>query len=236
MSSVAALALVVAPFAPSPAPPAAQPTAQTVACVQSAFVLNSARQEDPLTWVLNVSSIPSYLPADATVRAIVAATDTVMRARTPCPGRDLTGVETPGAIFGGTTSRSADVTPDGQCVPDRNSDGINVVSFGSLPRHSVAVACTYTHAGDIWQADIMLNDQAGTFTTSPEGPACTTALDVQAVMTHERGHSFGLGHVPEALATADLAMSTFVGRCDASARTLGRGDVLGLRSLYTLWP
>jgi hypothetical protein len=199
-------------------------------------MLHNVRQEDRFTWVLNVSSIPPYLPRDATVRAIVAATDIVAQGHTPCPGRDLMGAGLPRAVFGGDTSRGADVMPDGRCVPDRNSDGISTVSFGRLPWGSVAVSCTYTHAGDIWQADVMLSDEPGLFTTMPDDPDCTDANDVQAVVTHERGHSFGLGDVPEAPSTGDLTMSTFVGRCDASARTLGRGDALGLRSLYAPWP
>jgi hypothetical protein len=183
------------------------------------------RQEHRFIWALDVSSIPAYLPRVATVHAVVAATETVTEGAGLAP-----------AVLGGYSDRSADVTPEGQCVPDTNSDGISTVSFGPLPEGSVAVSCSYVDRGDIWQADVMLSDEPGLFTTSPAEPGCTDAYDVQAVVTHERGHSFGLGDVPESPTTDALTMSGFVGRCDASARTLTHSDLLALRLLYTPRP
>jgi predicted Zn-dependent protease len=51
------------------------------------------------------------------------------------------------------------------------------------------------------------------------------------VGTHEAGHIWGLGHVSE----ADypwMTMSPNAEICDSTARTLGKGDVLGLESIY----
>lgn len=48
-------------------------------------------------------------------------------------------------------------------------------------------------------------------------------------MTHERGHTFGLGHVASG---SLLAMRPSFGYCDASGSTLGLGDVRGLRQKY----
>ena len=135
-------------------------------------------------------------------------------------------------IYAGTTVRYANVTPSARCFPAGNSDGIDVVSFGRLPDDVVAASCTYTYAGDIWQADVMLNDTAGLFTTRPLSPSCVDSFDLEAVMTHERGHSYGIAHVENDPRGNALTMSQVLGRCDPSARSLGAGDLLALDEAY----
>ena len=55
---------------------------------------------------------------------------------------------------------------------------------------------------------------------------------MEALVTHEVGHAYGLGHVGEAN-HGRQTMSTFIdGLCENQEATLGRGDVLGLRDLY----
>ena len=49
--------------------------------------------------------------------------------------------------------------------------------------------------------------------------------------THEWGHTFGLDHVSEDTHPT-MTMSTNSSYCDTSARTLGRGDALGMYSIY----
>jgi hypothetical protein len=51
-------------------------------------------------------------------------------------------------------------------------------------------------------------------------------------MTHERGQTFGLGHVSEK-AHGKLTMSPSIRACQKSERTLGKGDVLGLNRKYS---
>jgi predicted Zn-dependent protease len=62
------------------------------------------------------------------------------------------------------------------------------------------------------------------------GPACRRSYDLQSVATHEFGHALGLGHV----SNPSLTMHHFAPYCSTAPRTLGRGDVRGLRALYGL--
>ncbi len=56
--------------------------------------------------------------------------------------------------------------------------------------------------------------------------------DVESTMTHERGHTFGLGDVSEA-SHPNLTMSSKSnGPCQTSERTLGKGDAIGLNRKY----
>ncbi len=229
----AALVLAALPFLPddtngSPPPP---PPTREDGCHQTAYAVHDASRQEPFTWVMNLSSVPAYLDPDETLRALSDATATVAHAHSRCPATRGVVPAVPPVIYAGTTERRANVTYDGLCFPERNTDGINVVSFGPLPDDVVAVTCTYVDGDEIWQSDVLLNDAPGIFTLDP-GEGCVDDYDLQAVMTHERGHSFGLAHVPERPGTDALTMSTAMGRCDTSARTLAPGDVLGLALLY----
>jgi hypothetical protein len=57
--------------------------------------------------------------------------------------------------------------------------------------------------------------------------------DLEGVMTHERGRTFGMGHVSET-GRGKLTMSTNVnGPRQMAERSLGRGDVRGLGAKYS---
>lgn len=202
-------------------------------CDQTAYVAHGSRQYHSFLWLVNASTIPAYLDRAGALRAIRRGTAAMDRASTPCSDAGGPAPTLPHAIYDGPTERHANVTPEGLCFRPGNTDGINVVSFGRLPGHVVAVTCTYTDRGDIWQSDIMLSDDPGLFTLDPYDGHCVGDYDLQAVVTHERGHSFGLAHVPEGVGSDHLTMSQGLARCDASARTLGRGDVLGLAHVYS---
>jgi len=85
---------------------------------------------------------------------------------------------------------------------------------------------------DTVASDIKINKQGVRWTTSPRSGSCRGMWDLEGVMTHERGHTFGLGHVSET-GHGNLTMSTTInGACQMAKRTLGRGDVLGLGGKY----
>ncbi|WP_327729872.1 matrixin family metalloprotease [Streptomyces sp. NBC_00487] len=60
---------------------------------------------------------------------------------------------------------------------------------------------------------------------------CSDKYDLRGVGTHEAGHVFGLDHV-EGSDHSNLTMYPKLGECTEKWRTLGYGDVRGLRSLY----
>lgn len=64
------------------------------------------------------------------------------------------------------------------------------------------------------------------------GVVGTTVYDFQGVATHEWGHVFGLWHVPDSGVSKTQTMSTGMASCSTNERTLGRGDLNGMLSIY----
>ncbi|MGW1764472.1 matrixin family metalloprotease [Streptomyces sp. NPDC002073] len=62
------------------------------------------------------------------------------------------------------------------------------------------------------------------------GSTPSNLSDIRSVGTHEAGHVFGMGHVGSG--HNNLTMYTNSYTCSTRARTLGKGDILGLRSIY----
>jgi hypothetical protein len=129
----------------------------------------------------------------------------------------------------GRKSKAANISSGGNCL---TSDGLNTVSFGDLPAGTLATACVWFSGGVAKEGDVQLNKADHDWTTVPGSGACSQRWSVEAVMTHERGHTFGLGHVGEG-SHGHLTMSPQIdGPCQDSESTLGEGDVAGLRALY----
>ena len=115
-------------------------------------------------------------------------------------------------------------------------DGSNVVSFGDLPGGTLATTCTWSVSNpsgynEVRESDIKVNRADFKWTTNPRPRSCRNKYDMQSVMTHEWGHTFGLGHVSEE-AHGKLTMSPLIQTCQKSERTLGKGGVLGLDNKY----
>lgn len=116
-------------------------------------------------------------------------------------------------------------------------DGKNVVGWGKLYREGVlAATCAWAREDGqtyltIHESDVKISTD---FTWYADRP--TVCVDgrygIEPVMTHEFGHSYGLGHVEEET-HPNLTMSTHLnGPCQDAEVTLGKGDVWGLQSLY----
>jgi hypothetical protein len=129
----------------------------------------------------------------------------------------------------GTTARPAQVSRAGSCTGD---DHRNVTGWGTMDSSFLAVTCTYFDGQRRSVAsDALINRAYSWFTTQP--PRCTYSFDLLSVMVHERGHTFGLGHVDQR-SHAAAVMTPTVLACSTAKQSLSYGDYLGLVQLYGL--
>lgn len=183
----------------------------------------------PLRYEINKASTPPELKPGDAVGAIRRAGARVVNTKSNCRMGDRVPA---GLVYGGKTGRGTNINGLECMTNDRNS----VVAFGDLPSGILAVTCNWGVTRPVYEAtvasDIKINKGDVRWTTSPRSGSCQGMWDLEGVMTHERGHTFGLGHVPEA-GHGNLTMSTNInGTCQMAERSLGRGDVLGLGNKY----
>ena len=186
-----------------------------------------------LNWHFRANSVPSNVSAanaqDAVHRAILNMTGS----HNNCGMADEVGAT---QSYAGTTTAGTDINADGDAC-QANSDGKSVVAFGSIASDALAVNCTdgYWQRGDTYatatDTDTRINKAAyGWYGIEPT--PCSNKYSIEAVMTHEWGHGWGLAHVSE-IDHGNLTMSKRLNAaCAESEKSLGRGDVLGMRALY----
>jgi len=119
----------------------------------------------------------------------------------------------------GSTSGTIHSYPDGYSITDKG-DLASVGCAGAL-----AWTWNFTNAwGATTETDQRYNQN---ITFSNVGAA--GAYDYESISTHEAGHSIGLDHAN----TSDaLTMYYAIRSGTTHARTLGKGDVMGLRARY----
>lgn len=169
------------------------------------------------SWAFHASSTPSYL-AKADVRDVLKRSFTnITSARNDCGMPDNVSAT---HIYLGTTGTRA------RCG---RRDFQNVVGFNRLEFGVLAVTCYWISNSHIVEADIQINSRERWALSMSD---CVYELMLEATITHEAGHVFGLDHVGEGK-HGRLTMSPFLnGPCQLSEATLGRGDILGLEALY----
>ncbi|HYH27589.1 MAG TPA: matrixin family metalloprotease [Actinomycetota bacterium] len=201
---------------------------EVTACVDDAHSLWGWRESNVHGWHLNTSSIPSGLNASSVLEAATAASDTVTTAGNSCGRTDAVAAQ---AKYMGPTTAGTNIAPSGVCG---ERDGRSVVGFGPLDNGSLAVACvwysTTSRPWEVLESDVRIS--SGHFSFFVDRPVgCSNRFDLESILAHERGHTFGLGHVSEKDHGA-LTMSEKTSPCSTNARTLGLGDVVGLEALY----
>jgi hypothetical protein len=117
------------------------------------------------------------------------------------------------------------------------SDGTNCVDFGPMGPIgcSGALACATNRAGsdgrsaETDQRYSSDNVYWWTYVTAMPGHYTSSYYDLYSVAAHETGHSIGLGHTT---ASSGLTMYPSIGTGQRHWRTLGRGDIRGMRARY----
>jgi hypothetical protein len=200
------------------------------ACKDTRHSLIGFRWTRAWEWRFRAASTPTGLRKASVEAHLRAAVRSITSARNDCGMPDRVSAR---ATYLGRTHLRPGIRKDGMCT---GIDGRNVVGFGPLPGGVAGMTCTtYTvpsrGRGRAIESDVLLDRGLA---WALQGATCSRSdyeVILRSVATHEFGHVFGLGHVPEAR-HGRLTMSDQIGPCDGSAFTLGRGDVLGLERLY----
>jgi hypothetical protein len=180
-------------------------------------------------WYVNTRSIPDYMSKVRAVAAMKRGGVNIYKVQDGCGIRDRVKGE---LRYRGGIKRSVNIRNDLTCT---SNDFKSVVGFGDLPSGYTATACLWAWVQDgpnrVAHSDIRLNKVDHAWTARVTG-GCRGRFDVESSMTHERGHTFGLGEASEG-SHGNLTMSNDSnGPCQTSERSLGWGDARGLNSKY----
>ena len=199
-------------------------------CQDSYFSRRDAKIYHYNRWYANVGSTPGNVSKKRAVAAMKKGGVNIFKVQDSCGIPDRVKGE---LRYQGGTSRSVDIDSDATC---NASDGKSVIGFGDLPSGYIAYNCVSTWVDNnalnrVASSDIRLNKYDHSWTARVTG-SCRGRYDIESSVTHERGHTFGLGEAPEG-SHGNLTMSTFSnGPCQTSERSLGLGDARGLNKKY----
>jgi hypothetical protein len=200
-------------------------------CSDGAYNLNGTKWYTTFGWYFNAGTTPSEITQDNALHDIQHATENMKWVNNDCGVADNAGAT---SSYLGETTTSTQVNSDLTCGAN---DDKSVVGFGTIDGSNVlAVACTWSvaHTGydEIVASDVKYDKGTFTWFTGSVPSGCSNRWSVEGVGTHERGHSFGLGHVSES-SHPNLTMSEAInGPCQRSETTLGLGDANAMNTLY----
>lgn len=195
-------------------------------CRDTAHALERWKVKGAFSWYYNPAGAPSNVARTAP-SAIDTATRAIVAGRNDCGW--TRGFRT-AASYRGTSRATVGVSASGACTGD---DGRSVTGWKRLSGGALAITCTYYEPGSrrVVSSDVAINTRYRWFTTRPA--VCTGTFDLVGVLTHERGHTFGLAHVSP-YRHRGQTMVTAISSCSTAERTLAGGDYAGLRRLYGL--
>jgi hypothetical protein len=187
-------------------------------CKDPAFNTFGAKQTSTYKWSFKASTTPAGLNKSSVANILQKAFGNITGEHNDCGRPD-------------TVSATSQYLGTSSVGPSCNSrDGQNAIGFGKLDPGVLAVTCYWISGTKIVEADMKI--------TTSESWALSLASChgsqplLEATITHEAGHVFGMAHVGEAR-HGRLTMSPFLdGPCENNESTLGLGDMLGLESMY----
>lgn len=186
-------------------------------CADPAFRLIGGKWQETYRWWFNAASTPDRLNPTAVRDVFQKSFSNITEVNNDCGLPDNVSAT---HSFMGRTQRAP------RCS---RMDGMNVVGFKRLRQGVLGVTCFWTFGNRIVEADMAINSRVP-WTLSLAG--CVRKVMLEATVTHEAGHVFGLDHVREGR-HGQLTMSPLLnGACQNSEATLGLGDVKGLEALY----
>jgi hypothetical protein len=215
------------------------------ACERDTFTLAGFTWDKP--WLFR-TTIGSTLGTDDQADFDAAArrgTYNMIKGRNTCGLHG--GLTAAGAFVGHTPTHGNFVEIDGQVTcgaPDSENVLDTVDMPGGFLEALLAAFCIWTETDNgvtrAVSADLRFNNGDYKWTYDPNDPSCDGAFppdpdrwrwDVESTITHEAGHVFGLVNLSE---IEDINQTMFPGvrRCSGHFRTLGLGDLLGMRALY----
>lgn len=204
-------------------------------------------------WRINQGTIPTAeVSVAGGVGAIRDALANVVHQDNACGFGDATTIS---GTYLGDTNVTAPIsydpdTGESRCMANTTRDGLNEVQFGtrgrlsatSRVRATVCARVNYREGIDqiaemdmeiarAWPAMYGRPAETAGWTITPTASWCEAGrdYDLEGVVTHEFGHWYGLAHVDDS--TQVMSRYTSVA-CATDKRSLGRGDIVGMRALY----
>lgn len=244
LAAAVAVLAVLTTSASAPTVPR-QPGGLIDACRDASYTDKDEEQAGTWEWWLGDGARPMGLDTEQTAALLQEAVEVITTSYNDCGLADEVSAR---ARYRGVTSLESDIpNEDGWTSCGDGSwdgrDGRSVIDFGDLDAMvrdgrtvvPIALECTWVVPmpfadNNIIESDIRINTVDYDFFLTPS-PLCRDRFDLYGVVVHEVAHAFGMGDV-EGVRHAPLTMSLVALDCTTDARTLGRGDVLGLRNTY----